>query len=271
MVWVNKQSPLEGWPSGGVFYPHHSEKLKGTLMMHPIRRNFLRFSFVALLLAVSLASTILAKDGGEVKFNVFAVVSASLEEQARTVSQLLFEQAGVKTFPHLGYQIHCTLYMTKYPATAENFLRRRVEGLAAAVRKFPVSSGGVEKTSGDWLFVNLERNRNLQRLSDEVVNLLASLRSKNQEIPGWAKKDPKKLEMIEKYGSPNVFSEFNPHLTLLARTDGWVLDRFMIDNEDMPSVKDHVAGEIVAIGYGIADQNGQMEKPVAIFPLKDSN
>lgn len=223
---------------------------------------------VLVLVSLGNFAPCLAKEAKSQKFNVFAVVSEKIEEQAKTVSAMLLEQTRIKTFPQLGFQIHCTLYMTNFPVPSQESVQRRVQGLAQAVRVFPIVSGGVVKTDGNWLFIDLEKNRNLQRLSDEVVNLLAGLRTADSEIPAWAKSIPEKVEMIKKYGSPNVYSQFNPHLTLLARTDGAILDGFLSRNAGVPAVKDRVQGEVVAIGYGVADGNGQMDKPIAIFPLK---
>ncbi len=66
----------------------------------------------------------------------------------------------------MGYQVHCTLYMTQYPAEARDKVRSKIKRLADGVREFRVSTTGLEITSGNWFFINLERNRNLQALSD---------------------------------------------------------------------------------------------------------
>ncbi|NCB45753.1 DUF1045 domain-containing protein, partial [bacterium] len=139
--------------------------------------------------------------------------------------------------------------------------------LADGVREFRVSTTGLEITSGNWFFINLERNRNLQALSDAVVKLLSPLRVPSDFIPDWAKSMPNKVEYISKYGSPNVFDEFNPHLTLTASTDGEKLANFLETHFESDFAQ-NISGEIIAIGYGIADRNGQIEKPIEIFPLR---
>ena len=103
--------------------------------------------------------------------------------------------------------------------------------------------------------------------SGRVVEMLAPMRAKSDFIPDWAKEFPTKVEYISKYGSPNVYSEFNPHLTFLARSDEEKLQRFNKKHADSDFAK-VIGGSVVAIGAGIADHNGQIKEPLKIFPLK---
>lgn len=201
------------------------------------------------------------------KINVFAVVSPNIEAAAIKASEILHKEQGLEAFPFMGYQVHCTLYMTQYPAEVRDKVRSKIKRLADGVREFRVSTTGLEITSGNWFFINLERNRNLQALSDAVVKLLSPLRVPSDFIPDWAKSMPNKVEYISKYGSPNVFDEFNPHLTLTASTDGEKLANFLETHFESDFAQ-NISGEIIAIGYGIADRNGQIEKPIEIFPLR---
>ena len=59
----------------------------------------------------------------------------------------------------------------------------------------------------------------LQQLSDAVVNNTHDLIIPNQPVPSWIKDlSPEearlKEEMVKKYGSPNVFSQFQPQYDL---------------------------------------------------------
>lgn len=59
----------------------------------------------------------------------------------------------------------------------------------------------------------------LQKWSDLVATQLAQYMVPNQPIPDWVEGLPEplkteKIAMIKKYGSPNVFSQFQPHVTL---------------------------------------------------------
>jgi len=201
------------------------------------------------------------------KINVFAVVSQNIESAFTDAAKALKEEEGLEAFPIMGYQIHCTLYMTQYPEGTKDKVLAMIEELASNTREFAVNSTGLEITSGSWYFMNIERNRNLQTLSDSVVEMLAPMRAKSDFIPDWAKEFPTKVEYISKYGSPNVYSEFNPHLTFLAKSDEEKLQRFNKKHADSDFAK-IIGGSVVAIGAGIADRNGQIKEPWKVFPLK---
>lgn len=204
------------------------------------------------------------------KINVFAVVSENIENSFKDAAKALHEEEELDSFPFLGYQVHCTLYMTQYPVGLQNEVLSKIEELASNTTEFAVNSTGIEMTSGNWFFMNLDRNRNLQTLCDSAVERLSPLRAKSNFVPDWAKEFPTKVEYISKYGSPNVYNEFNPHLTFLAKSDAEKLQNFTKNHENSDFAKP-VAGKIIAIGAGIADRDGQIKEPWKIFPLKKAD
>ena len=59
----------------------------------------------------------------------------------------------------------------------------------------------------------------IQILSDSIVDQMAKLIKRPPTIPDWVWTLPepqrsRKLEAIQRWGSPNVFSEFQPHVTV---------------------------------------------------------
>lgn len=201
------------------------------------------------------------------KINVFAVVSENIENSFTEAAKILNEEEQLESFPLQGYQIHCTLYMTQYPTGILSEVQQKIASLASSTKVFDINTTGLEITDGDWFFMNLDRNRNLQTLSDAVTELLSPLRAPSDYVPEWAKNSPSKVDYIKKYGSPNVYEEFNPHLTFLPRSDGEKLKSFLGKHSDK-SFCQPVKGQIVAIGVGIADKNGQMKEALQVFPLQ---
>lgn len=228
--------------------------------------KLLTIAVLVFVLVAVIASAQNAKQPLE-KINVFAVVSQNIESAFTDAAKALKEEEGLEAFPTLGYQIHCTLYMTQYPEGTKDKVLALIEELASNTREFAVNSTGLEITSGNWYFMNIERNRNLQTLSDSVVEILAPMRAKSDFVPDWAKEFPTKVEYISKYGSPNVYSEFNPHLTFLAKSDEEKLQRFNKKHADSDFAK-IIGGSVVAIGAGIADRDGQIKEPWKVFPLQ---
>ena len=229
----------------------------------------MRFNFLfALALIIISAVVVSAQDKAQItteKINVFAIVSDEIYGITKDASEVLFSEHELDTFTRRGFQVHCTLYMTQYPKNSLDKVAQKIASIANKTKSFDITSSGLEQTADNWLFVNIERNSNLQTLCDLTVKTLASMRSKTKFVPDWAKSFPTKVEYIEKYGSPNVYSEFNPHLTLLAKSDASKLTAFIKNNTRFNS---KVQGKVIAIGLGIADRDGQIETPYKIFPLK---
>lgn len=235
--------------------------------LYPLPRPFRTAALAALLLAacLPLAAQQPVPAAKDAKINIFAVLSPEIEAAAKACSQDLFDQEHLSTFPQQGFQIHCTLYMTNYPPAAVDHLKGLAASFAATVKPFPATTTGMSITKDNWFFLNVERDRNLQTLCDEVVRLASPLRSPTSFIPDWAKDNPEKVEYIKKYGSPNVFAQFEPHLTLLAKADGAALQRFAARNAQNPAYAPPIAGRVVGIGLGVADRNGQIATPTAVF------
>lgn len=232
--------------------------------------RILTLVFVLVVLVAVVVAAQPAAQPPQEKINVFAVVSPNIEQAVHEAATALRDEEGLESFPLQGFQIHCTLYMTQYPAGRQAEILPKVEEFASTTKIFPTTTTGLEITSGNWFFLNLERNSPLQTASDRMVELLAPLRAQSDYVPDWAKEFPAKVEFISKYGSPNVFGEFNPHLTLLAPSDEAKLRTFLTKHADSSFAKP-IAGQVVAIGVGIADRNGQVKEPWKIFPLQQPN
>ncbi|MBI3039518.1 hypothetical protein HYY75_10835 [bacterium] len=181
------------------------------------------------------------------KINVYALFSPEIEEFAKKVSTELKQKEDLETFAQQGLVIHGTLFMTEYPHGKRDEIFRIVSTLASGTKTFPITSTGLHRTNGNWFFLNLERNKYFQKLSDSLCELLSPLRLIDQKPPDWLLNYPQKLKSFEMYGSPNVFGDFEPHITLLANSEEKKLVRFI----EFYSSNQRL--------IGIADHNGQME------------
>merc|ERR1711865_431882 len=71
--------------------------------------------------------------------------------------------------------------------------------------------------AGTYAMMNVSLSPCLQRYSDLIVNATYGYARPNQTAPGWVHTLPEperseKIAMSAKYGSPNVFSQFQPHV-----------------------------------------------------------
>nr|WP_245806558.1 hypothetical protein [Francisella halioticida] len=123
-----------------------------------------------------------------------------------------------------------------------------------------------------FVMLNIKNSSELQELSNKVVNNLAKYRNKNYPAPSWVKYYPSKLESFKKYGSPNTFNQFNPHLSILAADlqNDKARNNFerdfnrIIQNTNLKAEN----FKIKAIGFGEVDKYGQVTKPLHIYNLK---
>ena len=74
---------------------------------------------------------------------------------------------------------------------------------------------------GNYAMLAVKTSPCLQFLSDRIVNATYRYAQPNQPVPPWVLQLPepqrsKKIRLVKKYGSPNCFSGFSPHITV-----GW--------------------------------------------------
>ena len=106
--------------------------------------------------------------------------------------------------------------------------------------------------AGNYAMMNvtLDTAGCLQRYSDLIVNATFKLSEPNQTAPGWVNSLPEperseKIHDIQKYGSPNVFSQFQPHVTV-AWSDNATAVSEAVAALSVP--KTQFTGDIVALG-----------------------
>lgn len=78
--------------------------------------------------------------------------------------------------------------------------------------------------AGTYLMLNVSLTSCLQHYSDTVVNTTYKLSQPNQTAPSWVHSLPEperseKMHDITEYGSPNVFNQFQPHVTIAWSND----------------------------------------------------
>ena len=100
----------------------------------------------------------------------------------------------------------------------------------------------------------------LQELSDTIVKALEPFVNKQDMIiPAWVENLPeplrsKKIKLIHQYGSPNVFSEFEPHVTVGYNTHTNKQQKINVLNSI--SLPTNCKGEIAKVGIGHVGKSG---------------
>ena len=116
---------------------------------------------------------------------------------------------------------HITLYLTDFD---ENKIDDIIKSIAVSlehVRGCEINLGE-PYLSGQYYMWSVNKSECLQKLSDTLVQATSKYRSSDYQCPSWidnlddeAQKERKK-KYCELYGSPNVYEEFDPHITLVT-------------------------------------------------------
>ncbi|MBB1434475.1 2'-5' RNA ligase family protein [Pseudoalteromonas sp. SG43-6] len=196
-----------------------------------------------------------------VSINVFAIPSKSIINLVEQTSDAL-KKEGIMSFYEKGKPVHATLYLTDFVEGSEEDIKRAVKSITEQHQEFAITAQGFTVTQSNWAFINLQYSPKLQRLADEVTMAIEPLRDTNATIPSWVKNYPNKLTAFERYGSPNVFQNFQPHLTLLANEKS---PKLVILNKQMQAHPPEAQGKIIGIGIGISDPFGQQKQVIAEY------
>lgn len=226
---------------------------------HCFTRLKLTLTFILSLIAFSANAATKS-----ISLNVFAIPSQPIIDLVQTTSDSL-KKEGITTFYEKGFPVHATLYLTDFPEGSEGAILEEVKKVVARFQPFPIQAKGLTVTQSHWGFLDLVPSTRLQRLADEITLAIEPLRDKQATLPTWVKHFPNKLAAFQRYGSPNVFQNFQPHLTLLANEKSPKLATF---NSKMKANPPQATGQIVGIGVGISDQWGQQKEVIAHYLFK---
>ncbi|WP_206240921.1 2'-5' RNA ligase family protein [Novosphingobium terrae] len=222
----------------------------------------LRYALPALI--ATMGAALPAHAGDTVSIDIYAIPSRPVVDAVAQASKNLAKR-GMQTFYAQGHAVHATLYLTQYPASATPALKAAIARLVKSSKRFPLRVNGTERTASNWLFLKVQRSAELQRLADQVTLAAEPFRDHGVSAPGWMKDYPAKLPAFERYGSPNVFAQFEPHLTLLANESNPGLSAFVAEAEqNQPAA----SGQVEGIGIGIVDANGQIVKTLAEYHFR---
>lgn len=181
------------------------------------------------------------------------------------------------------YPLHTTLYLSQF----ESY---RIPGVIDAINKntsdwheFDISTNDIYITDNNYVMLDVDYHRQnsglnpvLQLYSDKMVFALYQMRDTQAPIPDWAQNIPGKQRAYQRYGSPNVFFEFSPHFTIMAKqfnnkeTAKAFHDevQLLIKEYQQRYPENHITVTASRIGLGYANKNGQITKEIANFPLQ---
>ena len=197
-----------------------------------------------------------------VNYNVFVIMDNNAKENVENISKGL-KEAGIDSLYSKGYAIHMTLYLTEYKPESLKKIKEVVNKIAKETKPFDVNFYRLRKTGGNWFMLDAENNGIIQGLADEVTVRLNKYRATDAKVPDWAKSIPEKVKSFNLYGSPNVFMNFDPHITLLTPEDPAKIDTFTSKYNFKP-----FKAKVIGIGIAQVDDLGQAKDIIYFVKFK---
>src|SRR5207245_1990032 len=97
---------------------------------------------------------------------------------------------------------------------------KHIAQIAKSWKPIKLKTTSIFLTPGGFVMLGIDmtkqssgQNHRIQQLSDKLISQLSKLRDFKASIPAWAESIPAKRKAFISYGSPNVFFEFDPHLS----------------------------------------------------------
>jgi len=161
---------------------------------------------------------------------------------------------------------HITLYLTEFEEDNVKNLTDTVTKFLSLMPQFQITLGS-PYISSEYLMWNVTKSIDLQTLSDLTITISKDYIASNQTVPDWVYNLPeehKKLKIlyIHCFGSPCVFNEFDPHITM-----GWdAIDdmQVVLDKITFPSI----TFTAKQVGIGLVSDHGSVLKDSDIALIK---
>lgn len=209
------------------------------------------------------------------QYNVYLIPDTTADKYVKEFDKSLTETNVLekyRTTPFIkNHPVHLTLYLTSFQSKYIKDIESQLANLAKNTEPFYIETTGFSAGKSGFVMLDIKNSQSLQQLSNSVISNLAKYRDKDYPAPSWVKFYPSKLASFEKYGSPNAFAEFNPHISILAANLQTDQERDSFDKGFNEIIKDTklkpISFKIKAIGFGEVDENGQVTKTLHIYKL----
>lgn len=171
----------------------------------------------------------------------------------------------------INHPVHLTLYLTSFQSKHIADIESQLDTIAKNIKSFDIKTTGFSASKSGFVMLDIQNSSYIQKLSDKVITNLSKYRDKDYPMPSWVKYYPSKQQSFKKYGSPNAFAEFTPHLSILAADLQNEKIRVSFE-KDFNKVINKIdlkpaSFKIKAIGLGEVDKYGQVIKPLHIYRL----
>lgn len=204
------------------------------------------------------------------RLNIILIVNNKSREKALNLASSI--EVGKKEIFHIddkNYFTHITVYSPEFPEKNTPQIIKAIEEISEGISKFDLLVVGLNAEDG-FVIINFEKTDRVVKIHEAVVNALnqfrnGKIREKYLNEIKEGKYSKEQVEMIQKYGSPNVLKLYRPHLTLGKLTSQEVAKgvvRSLNSGNDLKTVK------IIGIGISEMGPNSTCTNIIKEFDLK---
>ena len=195
-----------------------------------------------------------------VDYNVFVILDNNTTTNVENISKKLKEN-GIESLYEKKYIIQLTLYLTKYNMNHLHKIKEIIEKIANQTKSFNVEFYRLRKTDRKLLVLDAKNNENIQQLADEITVNLTKYHAKNINVPDWIKYIPEREKLFKLYGSSDIFTNFEPYISLLSQVNLSQIQSFISKYNFNPF-------KSKAIGIGIAQVDNLGQAKDIIYSIK---
>lgn len=195
-----------------------------------------------------------------VDYNVFVILDNNTTTNVENISKKLKEN-GIESLYEKKYIIQLTLYLTKYNMNHLHKIKEIIEKIANQTKSFNVEFYRLRKTDRKLLVLDAKNNENIQQLADEITVNLTKYHAKNINVPDWIKYIPEREKLFKLYGSSDIFTNFEPYISLLSQVNLSQIQSFISKYNFNPF-------KSKAIGIGIAQVDNLGQAKDTIYSIK---
>lgn len=193
---------------------------------------------------------------------------------------LYLAQQGIFTtyqiVPYINHHpLHVTLYLTRYNSQQIPVIIRKIKELAKQQKPISLSTSEFIPNRSGYVMLTVAHNKKIQELSKKTLNELAQIRDPNAIIQSWAAHDPGRQTLFHRYGSPSVLNYFNPHFSIFSaehlndQQNIFLYQQLQrLIHQFAQTHQTQIREKAYAVGIGVADDQGQIIKEFAVFPMK---
>jgi len=204
------------------------------------------------------------------RLNIILIVDNKSRKKALNLASSI--GMGKKEVFHIddkNYFTHITIYSPEFPEKNTPKVIKAIEEISEGMDKFDLLVVGLNAEDG-FVIINFEKTDRVAKTHETVVNALnqfrnGKIREKYLNEIKEGKYSKEQVEMIQKYGYPNVLKLYRPHLTLGRLTSQEVAERVV---GNLNSSNDLKTMKIIGIGISEMSPNGTCTNIIKEFDLK---